>query len=56
MQENKKQDKIEELPIEEFENDNQDFHKEFLEKFGKKQKDEVKKSEGDTLNKIQKWL
>ena len=43
MQKNKEQDKVEDLPIEEFENDNQDFREEFLKKFGDKK--EVKKSE-----------
>ena len=46
MQKNK--DKVEEIPIEEFENDNQDFRKEFLEKFGKKEK-KIKKSYTDYL-------
>lgn len=43
MQKNKEQDKVEDLPIEEFENDNQDFREEFLKQFGDKK--EVKKSE-----------
>jgi hypothetical protein len=33
MQKNKEQDKVEDLPIEEFENDNQDFREEFLKEF-----------------------
>lgn len=41
MQKNKERN--EELPIEEFENDTQDFREEFLKKFGDKR--EVKKSE-----------
>lgn len=43
MQENKELDKVEDLPIEEFENDNQDFREEFLKQFGDNK--EVKKSE-----------
>lgn len=41
MQENKK-DKVEELPIEEFENDNQDIREEFLKKFGNKTESQSK--------------
>lgn len=43
MQKNKEQDKVEDLPIEEFENDNQDFREEFLKQF--EDKKEVNKSE-----------
>jgi hypothetical protein len=48
VQKNKEQDKVEDLPIEEFENDNQDFREEFLKQFGDKK--EVKKS--DSTEKI----
>lgn len=48
MQKNKEQDKVEDLPIEEFENDNQDFREELLKQFGDKK--EVKKS--DSTEKI----
>lgn len=47
------EDKVEELPIEEFENDNQDFREEFLKKFGdkkniqKSQQNELKGGEAD---------
>lgn len=45
MQENK--DRVEDLPIEEFENDNQDFREEFLKKFG--DKNDIQKSEQNDL-------
>ena len=55
MQENKK-DRHEELPIEEFENDNQDIREEFLNKFNKKEEkledtkeDKVEKSEKNQI-------
>lgn len=37
-----KKDKVEELPIEEFENDKQDTREEFLKKFGNKTESESK--------------
>ena len=42
MQENK--DRVEELPIEEFDNDNQDFREEFLKKFENKKDKKIEKS------------
>jgi len=56
MQKNKdsKRDKYNEIPIEEFNNDTQDIHEEFLDKFNKKK---IEKSIDDSiLNKIRKWL
>jgi hypothetical protein len=54
-------DKVEEIPIEEFENDKQDLHKQFLTKFGDKKEDKesVEKSiEDDILTKkdYTQWL
>lgn len=53
--------KVEEIPIEEFEDDKQDLHKEFLTKFGDKKEDKesVEKSIEDnilTKKDYSKWL
>lgn len=48
MQESKISDKHNEIPIEEFDNDKQEFREDFVGKF-KKEKDKVEKSEQDDL-------
>ena len=57
MQKNK--EKYEDIPIEEFENDEQEFREEFNKKFSKEKSkdDKIEKSEENTIfNKILKWL
>lgn len=59
MGKNKSEDKYEDIPIEEFEKDDQDIREEFLKKFskGKSKDDKIEKSEENTIfNKIKKWL
>jgi hypothetical protein len=60
MQKNK-QEKYNEISIEEFENDKQDFHTEFLKKFGENKKSIEKSIEDEfgeeiTKNDYTKWL
>ena len=52
MQKNKEDDeKIEDLPIEEFENDKQDIREEFLKEFGEKKEEENEVKKG-----YEQWL